>query len=428
MKNNVLKEISLKHLKRRENIIYGIIITSLVTILFLSLTAINFVINYRLDTYKYNVMSRIITVSGRSIDGNKNKTKEELDRISEFDHVITNISELYYNPSYQYVSELDNEDKKGYIQVNTIIGDDTIKIINGRLPQNEREIVIPAKFYPHGEDNIDKSKILNGKKLINKTLTLYSEKGYFYIDPNDKENSKNWYKNREKIVFKIVGTYDSELGMYQRNTCFVNKKAIHNLKAEHESSSWETSQDGNVVYKQNDYGRMIIVDKYKNVQKVSDYLTKNNYENFIAMSVDEIEYGILIIIPLIVAVIILIIIFILFKNFVNKKFHNNKQYLGLLKVLGYDKNKIEKIILFENMFVVFISIIISLIIYIILFIIINDVSSFITRIDYFSVAIKKPYLYILISAIIFMLYISYINKRLSIKYLSKSICDLLKEE
>ena len=428
MRGNSLNEISLKHLKRKENIIYGIIIAVLIVILFLALTVINFVINYRLDTYKYNVMSRIIIVTGRSINSNTNKTSEELDEISSFDYVVTNISELYYNPSYQFVSELDNGNLKGYIQVNAIIGEDTIKIINGRLPKNENEIVVPAKFYPHGESDIDKNKILNGKNMIGKTITLYSEKGYFYIEPSDKENTKNWYNNREKIDFEIVGTYDSEIGMYQRNTCFSTKKAIQNLKAEHVSSSWNTLPDGTVEYTPNEYGRMIIVDKFKNVQKVSDYLTEKNYENFIVMSIDELEYGVLILIPLIISVIILIITFILIKSFINKKFQNNKEYFGLLKVLGYDNKNIKKIILHENILVVFLSIILALFLYITLFVVINDMSSIITRIDYFSVTIRKPYLYILIATIIFTLYVYIINNKLSNKFLLKSINELLKDE
>lgn len=428
MKGNSLSEISLKHLIRKENIIYGLIITFLVVILFIALTAINFIINYRIDTYKYNIMSRIILVSGNSITENSNKTKEELDMITNFDNVELNISELYYNPSYQFVSELDNGDLKGYIQVNAILGDDTIKIINGRLPKNENEIVVPVEFYPHGEDNIGKNKIINGKKMIGESITLYSEKGYFYINPNDKENTKNWYNNREKIEFKIVGTYNSELGMYQRNTCFTTKKAIQNLKAEHASSSGNELPNGTVEYTPNEYGRMIVVDKFKNVEKVSDFLTEQNYENHIVMSIDELEYGALISIPLVISIIILIITFILIKSFVSKKIRNNKEYLGLLKVLGFDNKKIKKIILYENLLVILISIILALILYVILFAIISDMSSILARIDYFSVTIQKPYLYILITSIIFSLYVYVNNNKLSNKYLSKNISELMKDD
>ena len=423
MKGNSLSEISLKHLIRKENIIYGLIITFLVLILFIALTAINFIINYRIDTYKYNIMSRIILVSG-----NSNKTKEELDMITNFDNVELNISELYYNPSYQFVSELDNGDLKGYIQVNAILGNDTIKIIDGRLPKNENEIVVPVEFYPHGENNIDKNKIINGEKIIGESITLYSEKGYFYINPNDKENTKNWYNNREKIEFEIVGTYNSELGMYQRNTCFTTKEAIQNLKAEHVSSSGNELPDGTVEYTPNEYGRMIVVDKFTNVEKVSDFLTKKNYENHIAMSIDELEYGALILIPLVISIIILIITFILIKSFVNKKIRNNKEYLGLLKILGFDNKKIKNIILYENLLVIFISIILALILYVILFAIISDMSSILARIDYFSITIRKPYLYILITSIIFSLYVYVNNNKQSNKYLSKNISELMKED
>ena len=52
MKGNSLKEISLKHLKRKENIVFGLIITLLIIILFVLITIINFSINYKKENSK----------------------------------------------------------------------------------------------------------------------------------------------------------------------------------------------------------------------------------------------------------------------------------------------------------------------------------------------------------------------------------------
>ena len=428
MKGNSLREISLKHLTRKENIIYGLIIGILILILYVLLTIINFAINFRVDTYKYNIQSRIILLNGKAMDGITDKSKEELDAISTFPHVSLNISELYYNPSYQEVPELSNNDSKANIQVKAIFNNNTIKMVNGIAPKNDNEIVIPVKFYPYGEDNIDKNKIINGKELIGKTITLHSEKGYFSIDPSDKEKSRQWYKNRKAIIFKIVGTYNSELGMFERNTCFVSKNALVNLKDNYGGSDATVVVGGSSTYTPREYGRMIVVDKYKNVKLVSDYLTSNDYYNDTAMSFDEVEYGIILLIPLFISIIILVITLLLFKNFINKKIKNNQNYLGLLKVFGYDDKDTKNILLFENIFVVFGSILIAFILYIILFLITSNISSIFAYTDYFSVTIRKPYIYIITTTFIFIIYICLINNKVCDKFLNKNINELLKDD
>ncbi len=428
MKGNSLREISLKHLTRKENIIYGLIIGILILILYVLLTIINFAINFRVDTYKYNIQSRIILLNGKAMDGITDKSKEELDAISTFPHVSLNISELYYNPSYQEIPELSINDLKANIQVKAIFDDNTIKIVNGIAPKNDNEIVIPVKFYPYGEDNIDKNKIINGKELIGKTITLHSEKGYFSIDPSDKEKSRQWYKNRKEIIFKIVGTYNSELGMFERNTCFVSKKALVNLKDDYGGSDATVVAGGSSTYTPIEYGRMIVVDKYKNVKLVSDYLTNNDYYNDTAMSFDEVEYGMILLIPLFISIIILIITLLLLKNFINKKIKNNQNYLGLLKVFGYNDKDTKNILLFENIFVVFGSILIAFILYITLFLITSNISSIFAYTDYFSVTIRKPYIYIITTTFIFIIYICLINNKVCDKFLNKNINELLKDD
>lgn len=428
MKGNSLREISLKHLTRKENIIYGLIITFLILILYISLTIINFVINYRSDIYKYNIMSRIILVNGDSVDFSRKKTQEELNNLSNIEHVKLNLNEIYYNSSYQLVKEFDDDDLKGAIQVNAILDNETIKIIDGRLPINENEIVVPVKFYPHGESEINKKKILIGKQLIGKTITLHSEKGYYLIDQDDEEMRKEWLKNKAKIIFKIVGTYNSELGMYERNTCFISKKALENLKDDYNGNDVTINVNAEKKIIPIEYGRMLIVDKYKNVKKVSNYLTENNYYNDTAMSFDEVEYGMILLIPLFVSIIILVITLLLLKNFINKKIKNNQNYLGLLKVFGYNDKDTKNILLFENIFVVFGSILIAFILYIILFLITSSISSIFAYIDYFSVTIRKPYIYIITTTFIFIIYICLINNKICDKFLNKNINELLKDD
>lgn len=427
MKNNWLNEISLKHLKRKENIIYGLIIVFLILIIYIALTIINFSINYRLDTYKYNFLARTILVSGLdSKDTFTRKKEEELNNLSNLKHVELNVSEVYYNPSYQQIKDFDIDNLPGEIQIRAILNDKTIKIVNGKMPKNDNEIVVPVSFYPHGQGVIDNKKILIGKDLIGKEITLYSEKGYYSV--TDEAFSKQWKKNRKSINAKIVGTYNPEYGMYEKNTCFGTKKLIEQLKDDYGSSQVNivAGKEPQVTYME--YGRMLIVDKYKNVKDVAEYLENNNFEYSIAMIFDELEYGLILIIPLIISIIIIVITITLIKNFINKKYKNNHEYLGLLRTLGYNETQIKKIMLYENIYVVLISTIIAFVLYLITFIIVKNVSSIFSYVDYFSVTIRKPYLYIIILTILLLYYVYLVNKKISQKYISQNISDLLRDE
>lgn len=427
MKNNWLNGISLKHLKRKENIIYGLIIVFLILIIYISLTIINFSIIYRLDTYKYNFLARTILVSGLdSKDPFTRKKEDELNNLSNLEHVELNVSEVYYNPSYQQIKDFNIADTPGEIQIRAILNGKTIKIVNGRMPKNDNEIVVPVSFYPHGQGVIDKEKILIGKDLIGKEITLYSEKGYYSV--TDKESSKQWKKNRKSINAKIVGTYNQEYGMYEKNTCFGTKELIEQLKEDYVSSQVNivAGEETQITYIE--YGRMLIVDKHKNVKDVTEYLENNNFEYSIAVSFDELEYGLILIIPLIISIIIIVITITLIKNFINKKYKNNHEYLGLLRTLGYNKTQIKKIMLYENIYVVLISTIIAFVLYLITFITIKNVSSIFAYVDYFSVTIRKPYLYIIILTILLLGYVYLVNRKISQKYISQSISDLLRDD
>ena len=87
MKGNSLNEISLKHLFKKDNTLFIIIITILILIIYVLLTITNVVIEYYYNTNKYNFLARTLIVE------KEDKTEKELDSISNIDHVVVNVSD-----------------------------------------------------------------------------------------------------------------------------------------------------------------------------------------------------------------------------------------------------------------------------------------------------------------------------------------------
>ncbi len=430
MKGNSIIEISKKHLLRKENIIFGLISTFLIVILFLSLTAISFILRYISDTNKYNVLSRTLIVES------ENKTEEELNSMSDIKHIISNVSELYYNPFWTNVSEFDEENFMGYMGIKALINNDDIKIIDGRNIENEYEIVIPSKFYPHGEFNdftedvISKDLMLDGKKLIGTEIKIYSDKGRPEISYGSKDYDlimEEWKKNRKIIRFKVVGTFDSTKTMTERNVTYVSMKAIDNLKDDKLISGSVTDENGDITYIYSSK-RMIIIDDYDNMDEVTQELSNKGFSYSIVLSYDKTEMYLVTLIPLGATIISLIVTFILIKNFISKKFKNREYQLGILKALGFNNTTIKKIEEYENIWIFIINIVIGFMLYLIIFKIISNTSAFFARGDFFSVDINVPYINILVVCLLLLIYVFALTKIIGSKHLKKSVSELLKED
>ena len=445
MKNSSFLEISLKHLKRKENIVYGLIFIILVVILFLILSFINLIIGYRRDSNKYDILARTILVQNEH-------TNQDFDKINTIKHVKINVTDKYYYQFSVLTKEFDVENSKGEIRVKAVVEKDTLKIVDGRSIQNDKEILIPSIFYPHGpftddgKEIIIKENFIDGKNLIGKEIEIASSKDYpfrflypEYNSSNIKEEEllrKKWeeeilkpyLEKQTKYLYKIVGTYDSTYNMSERNIVFVSMKDLDDIKNEIKGGTSDTDENGTFVFNPDKYDdRMIIVDNYKNVEYVSEELTKMGFINSTVRSYDDIQYKLLTYVPLSIAIIVLFVAIKLMKKFISKKYNNIHYELGIFKALGYNNNQIIKIELYENIAITIIGIIISFILFLIAFnVIINVVPIFIET-EYYSVTIRVPYLYISIFIIGIFLYVIYINKRISGKHLKQNTCELLKE-
>lgn len=433
MKGNSLKEISLKHLKRKENIVFGLIITLLIIILFVLITIINFSINYKKENNQYNILARTFTVTG------ENKTKEELDSISNIPHVVVNVSEFYRNPFYQYAEDFDDGDMIGYLATKALILKDSLKIIDGRNIKSDNEMLIPTKFYPYGELNngenkIHTDKMLNGKDLIGKTVTLYSDRNYPEKRPsmsNDEYNEiwEQWKANRQALTFTIVGTYDTAQQLEERNTVYVSMKAIDQLKNETRGAVAGLDADGTERFTVLYYtDRMITVDDYKNLESVQEKLNSLGFQYNTVFQYDDKVLALIIYLPLFISLIILIMTLILIKNFISKKFNNIRYELGLLKSLGFNNKHIIKIERDENLFITAICFISAFIIFTLTYIILKNTLPFFATAEFYSYTIKIPYIYLIMLSLFVLLYIFFLNKILINKHLKYNASELLKED
>ena len=429
MKGNSLIEISLKHLKRKENIIFVIIITLLIIILFVLMTIINFSINYKKENNKYNINARTLMVIGY------NKTEKELDAISNIPHVVVNVDDFYRYPYHQDVKEFDNDNLKGHLAVKSLVIKDGKKIIDGRNIKNDNEMLIPTEFYPHNEFNDYENKIyldkmIKGKELIGKKIVLYSEKNYPFRPASMNEDEYNklweeWKANRKAITFTIVGTYDTTEQLEEKNTVYVSMKALDEIKNEMSGKTTVNEADGSVNYFST---RMIIVDNYKNIEFVREKLNQLQIDNRLVLEYDDGVLMLITYLPLFVSVIIVIMTLILIKKFISKKFKNIHYELGLYQALGFNNNQIVLVELYENLFIAIISVIGALLVFVFLFIILTKKLSFFTLAIYYSITFKIPYLYFTILSIILLLYILFLNKSLISNHLKCNASELLKED
>ena len=340
MKNNYILNISIKHLFKKENILYGIITTILITIIFVLLTIVNFVLNYVSDTMKYNVLYRTILVNVND------ESKEKLDSISNINHVAGNYNSKYYYGYSSLIPEFNKNNNNAVISLFAILEENEIKIIDGKMPTNDNEIVVPVNFYPYSDYNYNsdiKDKMIKGTDLIGKNLELYSEKGKPIISSNTENYSQimeEWQKNRIKYSYVIVGTYDSVLAMSERNQCYTTISGLDKLNPIG-VVSFNSQNDTETM-------RIIRVDNYKNISYVKNELNKQDFSFSNAFEFDYNDIKMTFLIPLIISTILILQIIILIYNFVSKKFKKRYKKIGILKVLGYQNKMIEKIELLEN--------------------------------------------------------------------------------
>ena len=238
MKGNSLKEISLKHLFKKENALFITIITILILIIYVLLTISNLVVDYYYSMNRYNYLSRTLIVE------KGDKSEKDLDDISNINHVVENVSNKYYNEFFAPILERD----EGQVAIGAIINNNDLKIVKGRNPENLNEIVIPVKFCPYNEFDMQKDKFINGNKLIGTTFTIKSDKSVNYNLDHDDPKYLEMMNNREIVTLTIVGTYDSTANLVEADTAFATMETIDNLKSPYHGGHGINDREGNSTF------------------------------------------------------------------------------------------------------------------------------------------------------------------------------------
>ena len=417
MKGNSLKEISLKHLFKKENALFITIITILILIIYVLLTISNLVVDYYYSMNRYNYLSRTLIVE------KGDKSEKDLDDISNINHVVENVSNKYYNEFFAPILERD----EGQVAIGAIINNNDLKIVKGRNPENLNEIVIPVKFCPYNEFDMQKDKFINGNKLIGTTFTIKSDKSVNYNLDHDDPKYLEMMNNREIVTLTIVGTYDSTANLVEADTAFATMETIDNLKSPYHGGHGITDSEGNSTFYNDEYvDRMIRVDSYKNLDYVKNELTKQGFYYWEVMGIDLIEFLTILLVPLVVSIILLIVAFVLIKNFTKKKLNNRHTNLGLLKAIGYTNKDIKKLEFTENIIITLFCTFLAFIIYFIVYLVVTK--NFLAMFDYYSFVVKIPILLIIILLIFMIIFIKIINNKVTNNILKQNVLQLIKED
>ena len=370
--------------------------------LFLLLTIIYFSITYPQNVHNRYAPSKSLLVYKDA------HSEEEINKISDIEHVKVNINEKYFYPFYANIPQFDEEALSGYGAFQAILSLDEINVIDGKKPENQNEVLVPVQYYPYSEYSnsskitIINDKILNGKDLLDSEIKIKSEKNWEYVsltDPKYQEKQQKIADSNEEVTFKIVGTYDSKANMLPLNTVLITKEAMDLLKSDIKSydSSVDDKGKENITY--NYYTNQIIqVDKYQNYKNVKSKLNELgfNYSEIITLTNQLIYMRYL---PLLISVILLAIAFYLIYKFILKQHQYSK----------FNSN----LFLAANVIINVTSLIIAFISYLIIYFIITN--KFLDNLLFYNIEVNIPHIFNLILIGSYLVYIIYINKKISKK-------------
>ena len=411
-------ELILKRSKDNQNRFLFIVLFFLLLVIFVAVTMITFVLDFKKINLDKNILTRTFLVEKQNDDAN-------YDSISQIDHVDFHVSDKFLNCVGSKVAIFDKENLNGYLEFLPLIRTDDVEIIDGSNLQNPGDVICPTKFYPHDIVIIDKknnnfssrmikSNILSGKDVIGKTFTISH-----YDVEEDKDKSLN---------LKIVGTYDASKALTTLNTCYISLEDFDNYAFSYNGYTEGSDINGNIISRDFNYytSEIVRVDSYDNIKYVKNELNKLGFSVYPVYQFAE-EYLMLILyIPLMIAIIAIIVSCGIIYNFLNKKLYERHNFYGMLSAFGYQQKEIIKIEFIESFIILVKAFITSLIIYFGLYFIINELM--LTEFSYNNIIVNIPILLFFVIFIFIMGIIYFINTKALKKILSNDIIVLLKEE
>lgn len=401
-----------RKLFKKNNIVFMIVLTILLVIIFSSLTVLDFILKYKNDMETKNNEAKTIIVYEKP-------TEENIKKLKEIENVKFVGSKRFLRGTVGEVKELNKTFSNAFVFFEPLIDGVELKIISGKEEINNGEAICPLKFYPYDLDDkntIINKEIINGKDLIGKTITSATTKD-FMLNPDEK-----YYKK-----FTVVGVYDQKYNMASLDRCYITKDDFLEIASPYESGSKATYEDGRIEYDYDEYqDTFILVDKYKNVPLVEEELKKMNYTYDIYFAFDKGELMLFTYGPIFVVLIVVLIAINIMYNFISKKIKERIKNYALLKAVGYDDKTISNNEILENVICFLASYIVSLVIFIIGFFLVKKyfMSEYILE----GIMMNFPIVLLIVSFIFLLGLLIFINRKIINKKLNLDISKLIRNE
>ncbi len=376
MSNKDALHTACKRLILKHNIFLLLLLIFVIIIMFLGISIYTFYVESINKIIDYDIDYRRISII---------MPQNQIELMENIPHI-----EAYYSTKYMgyyYVDDISlfkEKNHTGEISLEPVItSKDLLTSKNLELsPETSGYAVCPKEFYPSSETEtgeVNYLRMLKGSDFLSKT---------FMVDG---------------INFEVTDTYDSNLNVRNKNTCFISFKDYKTLMDKRRPEEIE--------------GFVLQIDDAKNVEEVVNYLKENNikYNRTLTLTYDEINP--IKAISLGVTVISLVVALIVSMVIILKKNNYNEKYYLLLKSLGYMDSDIKKISMFELVMVFFISLIIGFILFYITLLVIKY--GFLSVNLYSTAGFQVEYLLNIIVSLILLLSLILINNKNISKRLKK---------
>ncbi len=403
---NALKNIY----RNKKNSILIIIFSLLIFLFFVDMCVFKNFFDFYETMYNKNILVNTLFVDNLELGPDK-----AIEELKEIDHIVD-----VFESDYQIIgaqSNLSNNGLEAGITLKYGIKKMVPKSIIGKKADEllPGELVCPDKFYPEKYEtifDIDENKFLTKNQLLNREVII----SYWnhIIGPGEEEKEP---KDIHTKKMKIVGLYDSTNHKEDVSTCYISMDDMKEFR----NTIFPTEKEENISMLH------VIVDSKKNMNKVRQKIQDKGAYIVESVSIFEYEFiGTLFTTIIIIAIVIVLSILFIIKNYISKKIKNESKYIGVLRACGYTKKKIIIKELIENSIVLLISIIFSLTLFSTLFIILNKKIFRYFKYIGFDIRINIPFL--LLTFVIILLTIEYINYKLINKKIDTKISNMLMEE
>lgn len=399
-----------RNIRDKKNIYY-IIMMLICSVLLVSIVVIAYLYNINLNNqFNKNISFRALSVSPSKADMMEYIMKKEdkdfeynLDEIENIPHVtdVYSSKDSVMKISNPIIAEKKQESM--YLSYGTETSIPNIIVGKGIKYDDENVAICPNNFYPYDNivfNEIDKDNIIDGKSLLNKTITAtYDVRAY---NPQAEKNVKVGEKT---VEFKIIGLYDIKESYFEMNQCFIPGKQLEKI-----SKDFYPRKDFTVIS-----SLYVYVDSRNNVNQVKKDLEKMGYLVDFKAYVSSSYILKLVSIFILICVISIIGIILVAFLYAKKRVLNNSNLIGIFSAAGYKKSDIKSYYFIDNMFIFVGTSIVILILSVVVDLIISV--SIKTILEGIGITYYLPYfvvilLLIIIGVIFSLANIYYINKKL----------------